>query len=169
MYGPTLNTVYKPGIPGWLKIKKSWKKYRKGLFPWLLDSQDLPMKRNWERLDSLVWSIEGRGEIWFKSGKSFMDMIMWIKTNGLAQPMHLVKMKDKPECPVILWIWSYLLCTPKYEETFLVQELSIYGMIFNMKSKALETGTFSKTSLITGWIPEQPMKSEKKCFKLSHP
>ena len=24
------------------------------------------------------------------------------KKNGLAQPMHLVKMKDKPECPVIL-------------------------------------------------------------------
>ena len=24
------------------------------------------------------------------------------KTNGLAQPMYLVKMKDKPECPVIL-------------------------------------------------------------------
>ena len=31
-----------------------------------------------------------------------MDMIMWIKTNGLAQPMYLVKMKDKPECPVMM-------------------------------------------------------------------
>ena len=84
-------------------------------------------------------------------------------------PWYLVKMKDKPECPVILWIWSYLLCTPKYEETFVVQELSIYGMIFHMKSKVLETWTFSKTSSIIGWIPKRPMKSEKRCFKLSHP
>ena len=52
---------------------------------------------------------------------------------------------------------------------FLVQELSICRMIFHMKSKVLETWTFSKTSLITGWIPERPMKSEKRCFKLSHP
>ena len=124
------------------------------------------MKRNWESFDSLICRKEGKGEIWFKSGKSFMDMIMWIKTNGLAQPMYLVKIKDKP---VILWIWSYLLCTPKYEENFLVQELSIYGMIFHMKSKVLETWTISKTSLITDWLPERPMKSEKRCFKLSHP
>ena len=127
------------------------------------------MKRNWERLDSLVWRKEGRGEIWFKSVKSFMAIITWIKTNGLAQPMYLLKIKDKPEWPVILWIWSYLLCTPKYGETFLVQELSIYGMIFHMKSKVLETWTFSKTSSIIGWISERPMKSEKRCFKLSHP
>jgi len=32
-----------------------------------------------------------------------------------------------------------VLCTQKYEETFLVQELSIFGMIFHMKSKVLET------------------------------
>ena len=52
---------------------------------------------------------------------------------------------------------------------FLVQELSIYGMISHMKSKVLETWTFSKTRSITGWIPERPMKSEKRCFKLSYP
>ena len=33
--------------------------------------------------------------------KILHGQIMWIKTNGLAQPMYLVKMKDKPECPVI--------------------------------------------------------------------
>ena len=52
-----------------------------------------------ERLDSIVWRKEGRYDSSLEN--PCMNMIMWIKTNGLAQPMYLVKMKDKPECPVI--------------------------------------------------------------------
>jgi len=75
-----------------------------------------------------------------------MDMIMWIKTNGLAQPMYLVKMKDKPAAFVkeyikIISFGSEVTCCAhrNTKKLFLVQELSIYGMIFHMKSKVLET------------------------------
>ena len=169
MYGPTLNTVYKPEIPGWLKIKKSWNKYRKELFPWLLDSQDLPMKGNWERLDSLVWRKEGRGEIWFKSGKSFMDMNHVDKTSGLAQPMNLVKMKVKPECPVILWIWRNLLCTPKYEETFCsARVINMWNDIpYEIKSAGnLNSFKNKLDNWLNSWTTNEVGKG---CFKLSHP
>ena len=124
------------------------------------------MKRNWERLDSLVWRIEGRGEIWFKSGKSYMDMNHVDKNKWFSSAY--VPGENERQTRMSSDTLN-LLCTPKYEETFLVQELSIYGMIFHMKSKVLETWKFSKTSLITGWIPERSMKSEKRCFKLAHP
>ena len=40
---------------------------------------------------------------------------------------------------------------------------------YEIKSAGNSFWTVSKTSSITGWIPERPMKLEKRCFKLSHP
>jgi len=52
------------------------------------------MKRNGERLDSQSGGKKEEGR--YDSSLENPSWTWWIKTNGLAQPMYLVKMKDKP-------------------------------------------------------------------------
>ena len=57
------------------------------------------------------------------------------KTNSFALLIYLEKMENKPECPVIKFPVVHI----EIRRNFLVQELSICGMIFHKKSKVLET------------------------------
>ena len=137
----------------WLtKDKEILEKYRKELFSWLLDSQELHMKINWERKrkDMIqVWKI--------LHGQLCSAYLLGVGENERQPRMSSWSFKSEDSC------WAH----GNTEKRFYCKSYNIW-MIFHIKSEVMNIRTFSKTSSITGRTTERPIKLEKRCFKLSH-
>ena len=122
------------------------------------------MKRNRKRLDSLVCRKDGRMgdmiQVWkILHGHFHVDKIKWFSSAYVpGENERQTRMSSDPlnrKVPVV---------HTEIRRNFLVQELLIYGMIFPYEIKSAGNMNIFKNKL-DNW----PMKTEKRCFKLSLP